>query len=89
MQDHGKLNNIFFNALVDGCTGAALFSRLRWLGAPTMIDTRTVPEYLASLDRQFDRHQADILRAVRSFGPGTTKTERVPIHPEPKQSKVS
>jgi hypothetical protein len=40
MHRQRKLNNIFIDAMVDGCTGAALFGRLRWLGAPrTFIDT--------------------------------------------------
>ena len=51
MPSQRKLNAIFLNAVVDGCTGAALFGRLRWFGAPEdIIDTRSIDEYKASQD---------------------------------------
>jgi hypothetical protein len=51
MKSQGNLDNIFLNAIIDGCTGAALFGRLRWLGAPKeIVDSRTVDEYIDSDD---------------------------------------
>ncbi len=55
MENQARLKHIFLNALVDGCTGAALFRRLRWAGAPKeLIDPRTVDEYLRSEDARAD-----------------------------------
>lgn len=43
--------NIFLEAFLDGCTGAALFGRLRIPGSPQeLIDSRTVEQFLASGD---------------------------------------
>ena len=51
MKSQGNLDNIFLNAIIDGCTGASFFGRLRWLGAPKeVIDSRTVDEYIDSED---------------------------------------
>ena len=45
---------VWLEAFLDGITGAGLFGKLRWPGAPTeMIDSRTVPEFIASLP-EFD-----------------------------------
>lgn len=50
MTDQKRLNNILLNAIVDGCTGAAFFGKLRWLGASTsLIDYRTSGNYLERL----------------------------------------
>jgi hypothetical protein len=48
------LNLNYIEAFLDGVTGAGLFGKLRWPGAPTeLIDSRSVEEFLAS--GEFDR----------------------------------
>jgi hypothetical protein len=50
----------FLEAFLDGATGAGLFGKLRWPGAPTeLIDSRSVEEFLAS---------GDFERSMESFG---------------------
>jgi hypothetical protein len=52
--------SIFTEAFLDGVTGAGLFGKLRWPGAPTeLIDSRTVDEFLAS---------GDFERSMKGFG---------------------
>ncbi len=49
MNQHMPGVRIAFAAFLDNLSGAALFGKLRWPGAPSeMIDSRTVEEYLAS-----------------------------------------
>jgi hypothetical protein len=50
----------FFEAFLDGATGAGLFGKLRWPGAPTeLIDSRSVEEFVAS---------GDFEKSMESFG---------------------
>jgi hypothetical protein len=52
--------SIFLDAFLDGATGAGLFGRLRWPGAPTeLIDSRSVEEFVAS---------GDFEKSMESFG---------------------
>jgi len=50
MTDQKRLNNILLNAIVDACTGAAFFGRLRWFGmTDSIIDYRASGNYLDKL----------------------------------------
>jgi hypothetical protein len=72
MSSQRKLNNIFLNALVDGATGAAFFGKLRWFGAPkTLIDERSIEQYIASPDYLADSSAARKKVAARVSSEGT------------------
>jgi hypothetical protein len=70
----------FFEAFLDGVTGAGLFGKLSWPGAPTeIIDSRSVEEFLASGD--FDRSMA-------SFGYHRTE-EASPVQVRPAARRIT
>jgi hypothetical protein len=53
------MSNSIFEAFLDGVTGAGLFGKLRWPGAPTeLIDSRSVEEFLSA--GEFDRSMVSL-----------------------------
>jgi hypothetical protein len=82
VESQRKLNNILLNAVVDGCTGAALFGRLRWLGAPKQfIDTRPVAIYLGSEEASGDLKvaRAHATRPAKVFTFDSKEFRREPV----------